>query len=349
MKAPRSLCSAALAVVLALKSAPALAEQSSAYAAAEAAYVGVDFEGTRSASENALNEGNHDPAETLRLYTLLGIATSTLGQEGEAREAFRRVIGIDPDTGLDKNLSPKVRAPYLEVRGELSAKGKLEPLSARVERRSGRLFVALVDPANIAAGIDVAYRAGSSQNVTHFHLVRGQEMKGSDPVPDTSRVEYTVAVRDGYGNALFRAGSEASPEVLPPAAVATGGEEHPAAAPKRTPYYLAAGILAGAGVAAGATAIYFHVQREKEAREWNGTACEVPGQTRGQQCASVDSQRSKDQNIAIGLYAASGALLLGSVITLLVAPHATTEAARAADFPCVPGVGTIGAACRVAF
>jgi hypothetical protein len=349
MKSPVSLCSAALAVALALSSTTARAEQSASLGAAEAAYLAVDFEGTRSASENALNEGNHDPVETLRLYTLLGIAASTLGQDSEAREAFRRVIGIDPETGLDKTLSPKVRSPYLEVRGELSARGPLRPLSARVVRRVGRLFVELNDLAGIVASIDVAYRAGSSPNVTHFHLVRGQESRGSDPVSDATRVEYTLTVRDGYGNALFRAGSEESPEILPADPNAHDTSAVGASAPRRGPYYLTAGLLAGAGVAAGATAVYFHVQREKEAREWNSSACEQPGSTRGEQCAAVNDRRARDQNVAIGLYATSGALLLGSVITLLVAPHAVAEPARPAALPCVPGIGTFGAACRFAF
>lgn len=349
MRSPVSFCSAALATLLVLQSATAFAEQSAALAAAEAAYVAIDFEGTRSAAENALNEGNHDPTETLRLYTLLGIATSALGQDNEAREAFRRVIAIDPNTDVDQRLSPKIRSPYLEVRGELAAKGKLAPLSASVVRRAGRLFVELEDPAAVAASIDVAYRAGSSSEVTHFHLVRGQETRGSNPVPDASRVEYRLTLRDGYGNALFRAGSDANPEVLPPAATALTDADHGTGTPRRTPYYVAAGLLAAAGVGAGATAVYFHVQREKEAHTWNGPSCEQPGATRAEQCASVDSQRQRDQNIAIGLYATSGALLLGSVITLLVAPSAPRETARAVELPCVPGVGTIGASCHFAF
>jgi hypothetical protein len=334
--------------MLAFGSVSAHAEPSAALAAAEAAYLAVDFEGTRSATENALNEGNHDPTETLRLYTLLGIATSTLGQEAEAREAFRRVLGIDPDAGLDKALSPKIRSPYLEVRGELSAKGTLSPLSARAVRHGGRLFVELNDPANIMAGIDVAYRAGSSPDVTHFHVAHGQEAIASSVVSDTSRIEYRLTVRDGYGNALFRVGSEATPEVLEPDPGARDAEVH-AVRRSRGPYYLAAGLLAGAGVAAGATAVFFHVRRQDAASEWNSTACEQPGSTRGQQCADVNDRRKRDQNIAIGLYAASGALLLSSVITLLVAPTSRAESAAATSLPCVPGVGTLGAACRFSF
>jgi hypothetical protein len=349
MRPPVSLCSAALAALLVFRSATAFAEPSAAFAAAESAYSAIDFDGTRTAAENALNEGNHDPTETLRLYTLLGIATSALGQDSEAREAFRRVIAIDPNTDVDKTLSPKIRSPYLEVRGELSAKGKLTPLSANVVRRAGRLFVELNDPAAVAASIDVAYRAGSSSEVTHFHLVRGQETRGSNPVSDASRVEYALTLRDGYGNALFRAGSNADPEVLSPAPSALTDTEHSTGTPKRTPYYVTAGLLAAAGVGAGAAAVYFHVQREKEAHDWNGPSCEQPGATRAEQCASVDSQRQKDQNLAIGLYAASGALLLGSVITLLVTPSAPRETARPVALPCVPGVGTFGASCRFAF
>lgn len=338
----------ALGLMLAFGSVSARAEPSSALSAAEAAYVAVDFEGTRTAAENALNEGNHDPTETLRLYTLLGIASSTLGQEAEAREAFRRVIGIDPDAGLDKALSPKTRSPYLEMRGELAAKGKLTPLSARAVRHGGRLFVELNDPASIAAGIDVAYRAGSSQQVTHFHVARGQEAMASSVVSDMSRVEYTLTVRDGYGNALFRIGSEAEPQIIDPDPYARDAEVR-AVHRSRGPYYLAAGLLAGAGVAAGATAVYFHVQRQDAAREWNSNACEQPGQTRGQQCADVDDRRKRDQNIAIGLYATSGALLVSSLVTLLVAPSTRVDAAATKSLPCVPGVGTLGAACHITF
>jgi hypothetical protein len=334
--------------MLVFGSVSARAEPSAALAAAEAAYVAVDFEGTRSASENALNEGNHDPAETLRLYTLLGIATATLGQEAEAREAFRRVIGLDPDTGLDKDLSPKIRSPYLEVRGELSAKGQLRPLAAHAVRHGGRLFVELNDPANIAAGIDVAFRAGSSPDVTHFHVAHGQEAIASSVVSDMSRIEYRLTVRDGYGNALFRIGSEATPEIIEPDPNARDAEVR-AVRRSRVPYYLTAGLLAGAGVAAGATAVFFHVKRQDAATEWNSGACEQPGSTRGQQCADVDDRRKRDQNVAIGLYAASGALLVSSVITLLVAPTSRAESAGSTALPCVPGVGTIGAACHITF
>jgi hypothetical protein len=348
MKLPSSLSLAALFGALILGSTRAAAEASGQLAAAEAAYAAVDFDGMRSASENALKEGNHDPAETLRLYTLLGIATSALGQEGEAREAFRRVIGLDPEAGLDKTLSPKVRAPYLEVRGELSAKGPLRPLGAHAVRRNGRLFVELVDGANITAGIDLAYRVGSSPNVTHLHVARGQEATTSNPVPGGSRVEYTLTVRDGYGNALFRAGSEASPELVA-ADPSAPAEDHVSSSPNRRPYYITAGILAGAGVAAAAAGVVFHVQREQAAHEWNGTSCEQPGETRGEQCASVDAKRQRDQNLAIGFYAASGALLIGSVVTLLVAPSSPAEHPHDRALHCVPGFATLGAACRVAF
>jgi hypothetical protein len=184
--------------------------------------------------------------------------------------------------------------------------------------------------------------------VTHFHVPRGQEAIASSLVSDTSRVEYTLTVRDGYGNALFRLGSEATPEVIEPDPNARDAEAR-VARQSRRPYYIAAGLLAGAGVAAGATAVFFHVRRQDAASEWNSTACEEPGSTRGQQCADVDDRRKRDQNIAIGLYAASGALLLSSIITLVVAPSSRAESAAARALPCVPGLGTLGALCHVTF
>jgi tetratricopeptide (TPR) repeat protein len=338
------------AVAYSLVATRASAEQTASLAAAEAAYLQIDFEGTSSACQAALKEGTHDSAETLRLYTLLGIAASSLGEESEAKEAFRRVIAIDPAAGLEKTLSPKVRAPYLEVRGDVMAKGELTPLHARLLRQAGHLALELDDPAEVTSSIDVAYRIGASAKVARWHLARQNKAVQSEALPDTSRVEYTLTVRDAYGNALFRAGSDAAPEVLAPipAAIPAAHVEGPPP-PNRTPYYVTAGLLAAGGVAAGVAGAVFHVQREEAAHEWNSSACEHPGETRGEQCADVDQRRQTAQNLALGFYAGSGALLIGSLITLLVAPSSAPGAEPRAALPCVPGVGTLGAACRIAF
>src|SRR5262245_51490176 len=112
-----------LGLSLVLASATARAEEQSPLARAEAAYVAVDFESTQSLAKDALVAGGNDPTSTLRIYTLLGISAAAMGDEAAAREAFRQVVALDPLGHLDKTLSPKIRSPYLDVRGEVTARG----------------------------------------------------------------------------------------------------------------------------------------------------------------------------------------------------------------------------------
>ena len=62
------------------------------------------------------------------------------------------------------------------------------------------------------------------------------------------------------------------------------------------------------------------LRREDAAREWNGGSCEQPGQTREQQCGKVDDRRQHAERYAIGFAAAGGALLVGSGVSLVLAP-----------------------------
>ncbi len=80
-------------------------------------------------------------------------------------------------------------------------------------------------------------------------------------------------------------------------------------------------MLAGLGVVAAGAGVVFHLEREDRAKEWNGVGCEEPGSSRTEQCAGVDEDRKRAENLAIGLYAGGGALLVSSLVTLLVAPH----------------------------
>jgi len=342
-----SLIALALGLTCSFVGAPARAEPSASLAAAEAAYLQIDFDATRAACDAALREGNHDAEETLRLYTLLGVAASSLGDEDAAKAAFRRVIAVNPEERFDQTLSPKTRAPFLEVRGELMAKGKLEPLRARLLRRGSHLVLELHDPADVTGGVDIAYRVGADASVERWHVAPHGENVRAEPLPETSRVEYTLVLHDESGNTLFRVGSESVPEVLEPLA-GRAPEEHDTVRPDPAPFYMTAGLLAASGVATGAVGAVFQVRRESAAREWNGSACEHPGQTRGQQCSEVDQRRQASQNLAIGFYSASGALLVGGLIAWLVAPSAPAPERRA-SLACAPGVGTFGAACQVPF
>lgn len=340
--------SPALALALTLLAAPPLRAEEATLARAEAAYLEVDFEATKKLAHDALQAGGNEPADTLRLYTLLGIACSALGEDDAAREAFSRVIALDPQGHLDKTLSPKIRAPYLEVRGQLTARGDLPPLDGRLTHESGALRLELVDPTAIGRGIAVSYRAVHAQPFTTVKLAAAPAKLGPAP-KGAARLEYVVVVRDEYGNVVFRRGTEDEPAVLALGprdyGIDAGRNE---GAPSARGYHLAAGVLAGAGLAAAGVGAYFTVEREQAAKEWNGSQCEAPGSSRGEQCADVDARRKTAEHVAIGLYVTGGALVAASIVTLLVAPSAPEKAARI-RLPCVPGVAPLGAACTLSF
>jgi len=350
----------ALSLALAATSlAPAArAQTASGLVEVEAAYAEVDFERTRSLAREVLARGSSDPAETLSLYTLLGMSAAALGEDDEARSAFRVAIALDPAGRIDKNLSPKIRGPYLEARGALGTQGELKPLSGRL-RRDGKLVrFEIDDPGSVARKLEFGFRnaAGTFQTL-ELPLERQGIVPGN---PGRGELEYALTLRDQFGNVLFRRGSEASPETLaaalPSAAVANTqlpASSDPFSPPvigervNQTPYYVLAGALAAGGLAAASVGAYFHVQREDAAHEWNGASCEHAGQSRGAQCADVDDRRKRFQALSVGLYAGGGALLAGSLVTLLLTPSRTRD--RHATLNCNIAAAPLGPACATRF
>ena len=343
-----------LATVL-LATRPLSAQSTHPLAAAEKAYAEVDFEKTHELALSALRRGGNEPDETKRLYTLLAISAAALDASDEAREAFRRVLAIDPTTRLDQSLSPRLRAPYLEARGELGSAGDARPLEVTLER-SGRSFeLELQDRATVARTLELSIETeGRAPDQRRFPADPHVALPAGLSLP--SRFTYTLTALDEYGNRLFRTTREmatAAPDGSPEATSETPGAASDTPllrGPNRTPYYVTAGVLAGLGLGAIAGGAIAQVRREDAAKEWNSSSCETPGQSRGQQCADVDADRRSAEHWAIGLYAAGGTLLIGSLITLAILPDSKPERPRA--LACLPSLdlgGQLGATCRTSF
>ena len=343
-----TLSAVSLASVGRAQEAPTLAE-------VEAAYAGVDFERTRSLAREVLARGTSEPADTLGLYTLLGISAAALGEDDAARSAFRVAVALEPNGRIDKNLSPKLRGPYLEARGALGTQGELRPLSASLRRDGKRVRFELDDPANVVQSAELAFTDGSG-TWQHVKLPRQrQSLVPGNAAP--GELEYALVLRDEFGNVLFRRGSETTPEALDAAvdtsvpARAVPRASDPFSPPvtgervNQTPYYILAGTLAAGGLAAAGVGAYFHVRREDLANEWNGASCERGGASRGTQCADVDDRRARAQALSIGLYAGGGALLAGSLVTLLLTPSRTRERSSAVACDLAP----LGATCSARF
>lgn len=284
---------------------------------AERAYQAVDFPSTHSLSQQALRAGGNPRQQTARLYVLMGIAASTLGDTEEAKQDFTVALAIDPELKLDKSLAPKIREPYLEAQGFWSAASERLTLSARPGRSADDLIVQLSDPAALVAKLELRVARPGAPLRSTFTLEKAKMTRFKLPAAFAGHdYEFSLRALDSFGNVLAEHGSDAEPELVR----AQGTAQAPTAALSRDPVtrsYLLPAVLGLAGLGSVTAGIVFHVKREQAAREWNGPGCENPGATRIGQCQDVDARRQTDERFAIGFYAAGGALLTGSVIALI--------------------------------
>ena len=332
----RSLSLLALALLL---SAPAFADDGStntALAAAERAYQDVDFPVTREQAEHALESGGATPEQTARLHVLLGISAAALGDAADAKTHFIAALAVDPTLRLDKTLSPKVRDPYLEAQGYWSAAGERLGVRATPASDGAHLVIRLQDPASLVSKLELRVNAAGSRTRSLLHLEPASVTRFDVPAALREHdYEYVLRALDRYGNVLSERGTDPDPEVVR----RSTGDSRASEAPRGRSYLLPA-ALAVTGVAALATGVVFNVKRERAAHEWNGPNCENPGLTRQQQCQAVDSRIESDERLAVGFYAAGGALLAGSVISLLAGRPAPAPTERASALGCqVVGTG----------
>ena len=321
----------ALSAVL-LATPMAWADGSVRLADAQKAYAEVDYENTRRLAKAALERGGNDRASTAELYLLWGTAAAAIDQADEARTAFMYVLAINPEAKLERSLSPKIRAPYLEARGSMSQADGKPPLGLGLQRRQQELEVTLTDSAHVVANVDVATRARPDESFAHRRLDHAPRTRV--PTPNGAELEFFVQALDRHGNVLFELGNQDAPERLalvssrpsPPFAATAPGPDV-----NRAPYYVTAGAFAALGVAAGGISVAQYLRREEAARDWNGAGCEQPGMTREQQCGNVDTRRQHAESMVIGFAATGGALLLGSIVTLILTPSSPTKASVALD------------------
>jgi hypothetical protein len=324
---------------------PAFAE-SRAAAAAERAYQDIDFPSTHELAQHALESGGATRQETARLYVLLGISAAAQGNAEEAKQSFVAALAIDPALKLEKSLSPKIRDPYLEAQGYWSASSERLSLDAKPSSDKNHLMVRLADPATLVAKLELRVGAVGDSPQAALSLDRAPVTRFALPQALQDRdYEFALRALDRYGNVLAEDGAEADPIV-----VRAAGESRPVDYPSgfvpRGRSYLLPVVLGLAGLGATAAGVVFHVKREQAASEWNGPGCETPGQTRLEQCSSIDSRLKNDERFAIGFYAGGGALLTGSVIALIAGRSSPEpQARRAGALNCAlagPAVSCVG-------
>ncbi len=311
------------ALLLALHASPltAAAQSDSRLADARQAYAAVGYEGTRAHARAAIERGGNHQASTGAPYFLWALAAAALDRADEARSAFNYALAVNPQLKVDRSLSPKIRAPYLEARGALTRADGKPPLEVTARRRGRRLGLSVVDTLGLVETVALATRA---QHAGAFSRQRFAPSPTRSVEVSAERLEFFALLLDRHGNSLRELGNEGSPEALPAAPPPPSEPPAPpssaAADAARAPYYVTAAALGALGLLAGGVSTALFLKREDAAKEWNGPGCEKAGATRAAQCAKVDERRRDAEHSSIGFAAAGGALLVGGVVTWLLAP-----------------------------
>ncbi len=231
---------------------------------AERLIANVDYEGAIPVLERISNAKGLTHEQLIRVYRNLATAQAVMGHGAQARDAFIKLIAIDPDFRADQNMSPRVKAPYFEARGVWSAQSVKPGIEATATVHRGtdsRIVVTLRDPTHMAGHVVVGYHWEGSDPFT---------VKSSPASPTTTLVipppkdkstyleVYAQAV-DGNDSVLWESGSQTKPVVFEvpaaaPALAANGGEGDKSSSIIASPIFW---VVAGVLVAGGATAAYF--------------------------------------------------------------------------------------------
>ena len=343
-KVPLSLLLACLPI---LGARAVHAEPSRELGAVEEAYRAVDFEAVLRLAEAAIQAGGNDPSSMARLEFLRGVASAALDRPQQAQTAFIHLLGIDPSQKLERDLSPRLRAPYLEARGFWSSNRQRLSATARLE--PGSLRITLSDPAKMVHRIRVSVRqAGAGRFHDSLHTA-APDLRVA--LPSAGDMEAAITLLDEFGNGLHEQGTKLAPlrleratRVPAPAGSRAGAPDAPGG-----PSYLLPSTLSVLGLASAAAGVTFHVQRERAAREWNGRGCERPGSTRAEQCSDVEHRITRDEWLSVGFYAGGGALLTLGVVSFMANRGAQREhVSEAVSCDAALGV-TLGVSCAGRF
>jgi hypothetical protein len=197
---------------------------SGALGRAEQAFLDVDFEGTLSAAQEALREGGHTPAQLVRIYHLLGVSSAAVGETERARDFFVRMLAIDATADLDDTVPPRLRAPFLEARGIVTARPERLRADVALARSQSAVHVALTDPFQLGRTIRVHARLeGTLEFSVREEPAQPVVLARLEGAASADRVEYWVELVDPFGNQILVLGSEFEPRVVGRAVPAQGG------------------------------------------------------------------------------------------------------------------------------
>jgi hypothetical protein len=185
--------------------------------AAEQAYADLDYASAIRHADEAIAHGALGHAALVRAYRVSAVSHAALEQSGPAKDAFRKLLTIDPEYELDRALSPKVQTPYFEARGDWRAElvhPGLDVTSLLAQNEPGTLRVTTRGFAGLVKEVVVGFRWGLAGQPATMHLAPSARMDVPVPAPPlgTSRCEYWVQALDEHDDVLFEVGNPLMPK-----------------------------------------------------------------------------------------------------------------------------------------
>jgi tetratricopeptide (TPR) repeat protein len=276
----RGLRSTLLLVLLALTSPRAsLAEPSRGKPAArveapadvetaESLYGNLDYDKANDVAERVVKQRGLSHDQLVRAYRVLAVTYAVLGKEDQARDAFLRLLVLEPEYTVDTNLGPKVSTPFVEARGQfrtLPARPGID-VTANVRESGGQLRVVTRDPLHLTKKVSVGYRWTPSGDyvVATAPLGEGSVEVAAAPAGRT-RLDYYAIALDDRDNVVLEAGSPQAPRsafadaVRPPSSGRPQPEPDNGRSVLSRPLFW---VLAGAAVVGGGAAAFFALRPE---------------------------------------------------------------------------------------
>ncbi|MEN9581275.1 MAG: hypothetical protein RJA70_4284, partial [Pseudomonadota bacterium] len=182
---------------------------------AESAMLVVEYERAVRLASAALKKGGLASTDTARAFRTIGIAAAQSGDVARAEAAFLRLLALEPQSRVDKRLSPDRRGPVLSARGFWSVRRAGLGLTVRFDRRDHRLFVDYRDPIRWGQNVHLWYRFGDRP------FTRGQQpasaklkFEVSDELGNAEPLEVYGFATDEHGNVIAEFADEHSPRVF---------------------------------------------------------------------------------------------------------------------------------------
>jgi hypothetical protein len=234
---------------------------------AEHLYSKLDYEKANDVAERVLKQKGLTHDQLVRTYRVLAVTYAVLDKEEQSREAFLRLLVIEPEYTVDTNLGPKVSTPFVEARGQfrsLSAKPGIE-VAPVVRQGGGQLRVTTRDPTRIVKRVTVGYRWTASGDYTITNVAVGDAAVEVAPATGgRTRLDFYAAALDDHDSIVFEAGSAQLPKSVFAEATARAVEKPGPPGDKvegskggsvfTSPVFW---IIAGAAVVGGGTAAFF--------------------------------------------------------------------------------------------